>query len=288
MKMVKNSGLLIGVAVSLCLHGLFFFYINVKTVQEEEHTTKYRVTLSYAAPPPVSREKTGEQQKISFPEQPRKKGEEKLPDEQELMKPEAEIRVEEPEKAQPVPEETIEQKDELKETGLPEKQERAEERKSDMKSTAETIEQKKLPEEDSLAYAVTDEPEKIDEPISERESAQHGSPAETQKISAPEQRIFQQKEAHDLSGVIEALRERIVRRRVYPPVARKKGYEGTVTLMITLDARGNLSELVVSRSSGHKVLDRAAVALIKKVLPFTHNSGESVSVEIPITYELVE
>ena len=46
-------------------------------------------------------------------------------------------------------------------------------------------------------------------------------------------------------------------------------------------------ELQVVRSSGHKMLDKAALLLVKKVLPFEHNTGESINIEIPIKYSLV-
>lgn len=303
MKMLKNSGLAVGIAVSLCLHGLFFLYVNKKAEPEEEHAAKYKVTLSYAAIPPVAAEKTQAQKKEDILEQPRV-DDEKMPEEQEHIEPEPEIRVEKPaeppllpedvqeEELKPqemsVPEETPEKKQEQERTQVPQQEEGAEERKTDVKSTAEVIVQEKLPEEGSLAFAVTGEPEKIDEPVSGMESPPQWTPDEAPPASDRGKERLLQEDIPDLSHVFDALRERIVQKRVYPPVARKRGYEGTVVVLITLDAGGDLSALVVAESSGYKVLDKAAVALIKRVLPYEHNTGKSISVEIPITYELVE
>ena len=59
-------------------------------------------------------------------------------------------------------------------------------------------------------------------------------------------------------------------------------------MLIELDQEGNLMELRVTRSSGHKVLDNAAVSLVKKVVPFKHGAGRAIAIEIPINYSLLD
>jgi len=93
--------------------------------------------------------------------------------------------------------------------------------------------------------------------------------------------------SRDLLEVVEGLRKSIMEHQVYPPSARKRSLQGIVILWLELDASGNLVELRVIRSSGHPILDRAAQALVKKVVPYKHGTGNSVSVEIPIKYSLV-
>lgn len=51
---------------------------------------------------------------------------------------------------------------------------------------------------------------------------------------------------------------------VYPRIAKKEGWEGTVLVRVTVEASGRTSKVIVSRSSGHKVLDDAAVKAIKR------------------------
>ncbi len=51
---------------------------------------------------------------------------------------------------------------------------------------------------------------------------------------------------------------------VYPRIAKKSGWEGTVLVRVTVETNGRASKAIVSRSSGHKVLDDAAVKAVKR------------------------
>ena len=51
---------------------------------------------------------------------------------------------------------------------------------------------------------------------------------------------------------------------VYPRIARKSGWEGTVLVRVTVETNGRASAAEVSRSSGHKVLDDAAVKAVRR------------------------
>ena len=51
---------------------------------------------------------------------------------------------------------------------------------------------------------------------------------------------------------------------VYPLIAKKSGWEGTVLVRVTVETNGRASQVVVSRSSGRKVLDDAAVKAVKR------------------------
>ena len=50
----------------------------------------------------------------------------------------------------------------------------------------------------------------------------------------------------------------------YPRIAKKSGWEGTVLVRVTVEKNGRASRVDVSRSSGHKVLDDAALKAIKR------------------------
>jgi protein TonB len=52
-------------------------------------------------------------------------------------------------------------------------------------------------------------------------------------------------------------------RRRYPSVAQERGWEGTVTLKVHISADGDVGEVIVVHSSGHDILDEAAVDMIK-------------------------
>ena len=50
----------------------------------------------------------------------------------------------------------------------------------------------------------------------------------------------------------------------YPPLAREKGYEGTVYLRVQVQGDGRVGTLTVDRSSGYEILDRAAANSVKE------------------------
>jgi len=52
-------------------------------------------------------------------------------------------------------------------------------------------------------------------------------------------------------------------RRRYPHAAQEKGWEGTVTLKVHISSDGDIGEVIVTGSSGHDMLDEAAVDMIK-------------------------
>ena len=84
------------------------------------------------------------------------------------------------------------------------------------------------------------------------------------------------------------LRKRILERKIYPQAARRRNIEGVVLIFLELDTSGEPIELRVIRSSGSRILDNAALSLIKKVLPYEHGLERKLSVEIPIRYSLTE
>lgn len=77
----------------------------------------------------------------------------------------------------------------------------------------------------------------------------------------------------------------------YPSLARKRGWEGTVTLLVEVDTDGNPVSVEVKGSSGHSVLDHCAVAAVRqwRFKP-AQRGGQAVaaSVEVPIRFDLKE
>ena len=50
----------------------------------------------------------------------------------------------------------------------------------------------------------------------------------------------------------------------YPPLAREKGYQGTVYIRAFVERDGRVGNLAVDRSSGYEILDRAAVESVRE------------------------
>ena len=75
----------------------------------------------------------------------------------------------------------------------------------------------------------------------------------------------------------------------YPLKARRLGYEGIVMLKVLIDENGRVDDLMVLESSGHRVLDRAALSAVKKWLFEPGTEGgvkKKMWVKIPIHFDL--
>ena len=80
------------------------------------------------------------------------------------------------------------------------------------------------------------------------------------------------------------------RRLDYPAIARRKGWQGTVTLRLLIEPDGRISRLQVDRTSGYPVLDRAAVeslqlASVPQAEQWLH--GRALELLVPVEYRLV-
>ncbi len=71
-------------------------------------------------------------------------------------------------------------------------------------------------------------------------------------------------------------------RKSYPAIARRNGWEGTVVLELRVAEDGTLAEASIHASSGHDVLDRAALRMIRGAR-FANGPGRLIQ---PIEYRL--
>lgn len=79
---------------------------------------------------------------------------------------------------------------------------------------------------------------------------------------------------------------------IYPPLARRHGWQGQVQLGLTVGADGRLSDLCVLSSSGYPVLDADAVRTLARIgtLPRATEilAGRHVRLQLPVYYRLIE
>ncbi len=61
------------------------------------------------------------------------------------------------------------------------------------------------------------------------------------------------------------LRSELMGRKKYPLAAQRMGVTGSVTVSFVVNSDSSFSNIVVKRSSGHQVLDGAAVATVTKL-----------------------
>jgi TonB family protein len=75
----------------------------------------------------------------------------------------------------------------------------------------------------------------------------------------------------------------------YPTIALQNNWEGTVLLRVSIDAEGAVSEVEVARSSGHPILDGAAVTAVRRWRgsPATQNGLAISTTELlPVRFKL--
>ena len=64
------------------------------------------------------------------------------------------------------------------------------------------------------------------------------------------------------------IRSLIEENKKYPFIARRKGIEGKVLLIFTINKKGYLQNIKIEKSSGYAILDKAAIESVKKASPF--------------------
>ncbi len=75
----------------------------------------------------------------------------------------------------------------------------------------------------------------------------------------------------------------------YPVMAKRRGYQGEVVLHVLVDSRGSVSEIEIKATSGHSILDRAALAAVKRWRFFPAIAGGkpvAMWVDVPIDFRL--
>jgi protein TonB len=78
---------------------------------------------------------------------------------------------------------------------------------------------------------------------------------------------------------------------IYPRIAKKEGWEGTVTLLVVVDVKGKPAEITVDKSSGHKILDDAAIHAVRKWIFSPAKDGNipiRSSVKLPVHFSLTQ
>jgi protein TonB len=86
-----------------------------------------------------------------------------------------------------------------------------------------------------------------------------------------------------LPGTIELIENAIERVKTYPVMARRRGIEGTVHVSFSINPNGRPHDIMVMKSSGFNILDKATVKVVKKAAPFPLIESR---VEVPVVYRL--
>ena len=73
----------------------------------------------------------------------------------------------------------------------------------------------------------------------------------------------------------------------YPDRAKKRNLQGRVTIAVTIGTGGEIIELNITKSSGHRVLDRAVLKAVQDSAPFSSPPDGPVTVIVPIHFRLI-
>lgn len=105
----------------------------------------------------------------------------------------------------------------------------------------------------------------------------------------PVRRIVKKGIAPEVLEFLRVMRGKIVETREYPANAVKLGLQGTATVKLRLMPDGNAQALRIRKTSGHGVLDEAAVEAVQRVLPLRPppEAGDyPLELDIPISFAL--
>ena len=85
--------------------------------------------------------------------------------------------------------------------------------------------------------------------------------------------------------------ELLSRELTYPPIARRKGWQGIVKLELHIEADGSITDLQLAETSGYSILDRAAMQCLQFArLPGAARwlQGKTIDIVVPVEYRLVD
>ncbi|MGD0265152.1 MAG: energy transducer TonB [Candidatus Methylomirabilota bacterium] len=85
------------------------------------------------------------------------------------------------------------------------------------------------------------------------------------------------------AGLLQSIRARIERAKIYPEAARREGVQGTVELRFRIAADGSVDAVEIVRSSGSGILDEASQETIRRAGPYPLVRGW---IRLPLAYRL--
>lgn len=81
------------------------------------------------------------------------------------------------------------------------------------------------------------------------------------------------------------IRDLIAQHMVFPPIARKLGWHGRLTVSFILHPKGQVSAIQIVKSSGRKPLDRSVIAAVKRTEPFPAPK-RLITLVVPVSFNL--
>jgi protein TonB len=108
-------------------------------------------------------------------------------------------------------------------------------------------------------------------------------PPSTSPVPAPQR--------PDYRWLADPLARRIEELKQYPASARLNHLEGRVVVRIVIEEDGRITSAAIAKSSGHEVLDQAALDTLRQVSPITLSrplEKSQLAIQVPLSYRLSE
>lgn len=111
----------------------------------------------------------------------------------------------------------------------------------------------------------------------------------------PESKLFSGRSAATTAEIMrryeQVISQWIQKFKLYPDEARAQGMEGETVIRIRIDRQGNIRYHALERSTGFQLLDRAAIAMIRRAnpvpaVPHDYPPGDQMEFLIPVTFHL--
>ncbi len=119
-----------------------------------------------------------------------------------------------------------------------------------------------------------------------QETELHELPAEVNTVSESSAAAFAAKSpmpALQPGKALQNAQSRLMKHLFYPPEAVRRGLEGEVLLLLTLDTAGRILSIAIARSSGHTLLDIAAQDAAQQIGLLPGNPHETL---LPVSFRL--
>jgi TonB family protein len=81
------------------------------------------------------------------------------------------------------------------------------------------------------------------------------------------------------------IKDLIHKHLIYPAMAKKMGWEGKVIVSFIISSGGNAKDIMLSKSSGHEILDDNALKAVRIAAPFPKPPVEA-QIIVPVLYQL--
>lgn len=128
-------------------------------------------------------------------------------------------------------------------------------------------------------------------PVTERPTPIQTVPI-TEPVKEPPPPAPSQAEVDNATGKYgNALWSAISKHKKYPRIAQMRGWQGETIIELELDGAGKLKSKKITQSSGYEVLDKQALEMVERALPFPtppevlRNSNFTITVPVPFKLE---